>query len=147
MHTYLNLSSDPKIQPMPIPQQSDKSPAQTQVTIIGSRYRVAFPTDIQAHLVDKQRRCSCALGLVCPAVKAVAEYLMNGGQRAPDPAQCPICDAATVPDHAWDGKFTREPGWRCVKGGLTHFLQAKARRIQNRRQLSAASDPEPIAGR
>ena len=122
-------------------------PAQARVTVIGSRYSVAFATDIQTHLVDKQRRCSCTLGSACPAVTAVAEYLLNGGQSAPDPAQCPICGAATVPDHVWDGKFTREPGWRCVKGGLAHFLQAKARRIQKRRQLSAASEHEPFAGR
>lgn len=32
--------------------------------------------------MDKQRRCFCELGALCPAIEAVAEYLRNGGQRA-----------------------------------------------------------------
>ena len=32
----------------------------------------------------------------------------------------------TVRDRKWDGKYTKELGWRCTAGGLRHFLEAKA---------------------
>jgi hypothetical protein len=94
----------------------------------------------------------------CPAVEAVAEYLRNGGQRAPDPMpSCPICGAEVVRDRKWDGKYTKEPGWRCTAGGLPHFLEAKAERIkaalrqkpacQQNGMLTAVSEHESAAGR
>jgi len=43
---------------------------------------------------------------------------------------CPICGSRAYRDHIWDGKFTRTFGWRCEKGGLRHFLEAKANRIK-----------------
>jgi hypothetical protein len=43
---------------------------------------------------------------------------------------CPICGSATIRDPKWDGKFTKQPGWRCVSGGIGHFLQAKTERIK-----------------
>ena len=122
------------------------------VRVIGTCYSVdlgpAFPPRI--HLVDKQRRCSCDLGATCPAIEAVAEYLHNGGQRAPNPLPaCPICGAETIFDPHWDGKFTKERGWRCKAGGLTHFLQAKAERIKEalHRNQTAVSEHESAAVR
>jgi hypothetical protein len=132
----------------------------TCVMVIGYRYKVDFGPNVlpRVHLVDKQRRCSCELGADCPAIEAVAEYLRNGGQRAPDPMPaCPICGAETFRDRNWDGKYTKELGWRCTAGGLSHFLQAKARRIQEALrkkaacqksgELAAASEHESEAGR
>ncbi len=43
---------------------------------------------------------------------------------------CPICGSPTFRDRTWDGIYTRTLGWRCRKGGLSHFLEAKARRIR-----------------
>ena len=66
------------------------------------------------------------------------QYLQAGGQRAPDPEgmpPCPICGGKTYRDRTWDGKYTRTLGWRCQKGGLRHFLEAKAEKI--RRQQAA----------
>ena len=124
----------------------------TRIRVIGYTYLVDFGPSTQPrfHTVNKQRSCSCPLKETCPAIKAVAEHLRNGGQRAPDPMPpCPICGAETVRDRKWDGKYTRELGWRCTTGGLTHFLQAKAERIKEalRRQQAAVSEHESVAGR
>jgi len=129
-----------------------------KVMVVGYQYKVDFGPQVrpQIHIVNKQRACSCTLKADCPAVDAVAEYLRSGGQRAPDPMPpCPICGSATVPYKDWNGKYTREPGWRCEEGGLTHFLQAKAERIKrNQKQWqarhcdkAAVSEHESEAGR
>ena len=105
----------------------------TRIRVIGYTYLVDFGPSTQPrfHTVNKQRSCSCSLKENCLAIEAVAEYLRNGGQRAPDPMPpCPICGAETVRDRKWDGKYTRELGWRCSAGGLSHFLQAKAEHIK-----------------
>ena len=85
------------------------------------------------HRVNKNKQCSCGAPY-CEAIEVVRQYLLAGGARAPDPPgalpACPICGGKTYPDHLWDGKYTKEPGWRCEKGGLRHFLDAKAQRIQ-----------------
>ena len=108
--------------------------ASTVVTVYGSAYRVLFPREGLIHYVDKGKVCSCGQR-DCPAVPAVAVYLRNGGKRAPDLLKnCPICGAKIELDQVWDGKYTHQPGWRCQKGGLRHFLEAKANRIQ--RQLA-----------
>jgi hypothetical protein len=148
--------------------QHDLSSHPTRIRVVGYIYLVDFgpTTQPRFHTVNKQRRCSCELGADCPAIEAVAEYLRNGGQRAPDPlppcptlrsAQCGVCGAETVRDRKWDGKNTKEPGWRCSEGGLTHFLQAKAERIkealrqqsacQKSGKLTAVSEHESAAGR
>ena len=123
-----------------------------RIRVIGYTYLVDFGPSTQPrfHTVNKQRSCSCPLKETCPAIEAVVEYLRNGGQRAPDPMPpCPICGAEVVRDRKWDGKYTKEPGWRCTAGGLTHFLQAKAERIKEalRRQQAAVSEHESAAGR
>ena len=82
------------------------------------------------HIVDKDKKCSCG-DRHCQSIQAVADYLRKGGQRAPlGMPPCPICGSKTFRDRTWDGKYTRELGWRCQDGGLGHFLQAKAERIK-----------------
>lgn len=120
--------------------------------MVGYRFKVDFGPSVKprVHLVDKQRRCSCELGTACPAIEAVAEYLRSGGQRAPGPVPpCPICGAETVRDKEWDGKYTKELGWHCTAGGLSHFLQDKAERIKDaiRRKHLAVSEHESEVGR
>jgi hypothetical protein len=124
----------------------------TRIRVIGYTYLVDFGPSTQPrfHTINKQRRCSCPLKETCPAIEAVAEYLRNGGQRALDPMlPCPICGAEIVRDRKWDGKYTKELGWRCTRGGLRHFLEAKAERIKEalRRQQAAVSEHESAAGR
>lgn len=114
-------------------------PPTPQVTITGNEYLVDLGEDApdRIHRVSKDKRCSCGLP-DCDGIAAVRQYLLAGGARAPDtvfPANCPICGAKTFADADWDGKYTHEPGWRCSSGGLRHFLQAKAERIQ--RHLAA----------
>jgi hypothetical protein len=104
------------------------------VKVTGSEYRVDLGDDSQTryHRVQKDRTCSCGTAN-CIAIAAVRAYLLNGGKRAQNglpPTRCPICGGKTTPDPAWNGKYTSEPGWRCEHGGLKHFLDAKAARIQ-----------------
>lgn len=132
--------------------QHDLSSFPTRIRVVGYTYLVDFgpTTQPRFHTVNKQRRCSCELGAGCPAIEAVAEYLRNGGQRAPDPMPpCPICGAETFRDRKWDGKYTKELGWRCRAGGLRHFLEAKAERIKEalHRNQTAVSEHESAAGR
>lgn len=138
--------------------QHDLSSLLARIRVIGYTYLVDFGPSTQPrfHTVNKQRSCSCPLKETCPAIEAVAEYLRDGGQRAPDPMlPCPIWGAETVRDRKWDGKYTKELGWRCSAGGLRHFLEAKAERIKRlqeqsealRRQQSAVSEYESAAGR
>lgn len=132
----------------------------TRIRVIGYTYLVDFGPSTQPrfHTVNKQRSCSCPLKETCPAIEAVVEYLRSGGQRAPDPIPpCPICGAETVRDRKWDGKYTKELGWRCMAGGLRHFLEAKAERIkealrqqsacQKNGKQAAVSEHESAAGR
>jgi hypothetical protein len=132
--------------------QHDLSSLPTRIRVVGYFYLVDFgpATQPRFHTVDKQRRCSCELGEGCPAIEAVAEYLRHGGQRAPNPMlSCPICGAEIVRDRYWNGKYTKELGWRCTAGGISHFLQAKAERIKQalRRKRTAASEHESETGR
>ena len=124
----------------------------TRIRIVGYIYLVDCGPTIQPrfHTVNNQLRCSYKLGAECPAVEPVTEYLRNGGQRAPDPMPpCPICGAEVVRDQEWDGKYTKELGWRCTAGGLNHFLQAKAERIKDafRCNQSAVNEHESAVDR
>ena len=107
---------------------------QATVSVSGYFYSVDLGPDVhpQHHYVGKDRRCTCGMGADCPAVKAVAEYLRAGGERAPDvpsgyypvaPQVCPICGAETyyVPD--LNSKH-RGAGWACVKGSEAHYWLA-----------------------
>ena len=104
------------------------------VSVQGYQYLVDVgeKENLRYHRVSKDKTCSCG-DPFCDAIDAVRQYLQAGGIRAPeplDPAACPICGSKTFRDPRWDGKHTRTPGWRCMNGGLSHFLQAKAQRIQ-----------------
>ncbi len=104
------------------------------VSLHEDQYIVDFGKDhsIRYHQVGKNKECSCGVS-DCKAVEAVRQYLLAGGRRAESPPErsgCPICGSKTYPDHTWNGKYTRTFGWRCEKGGLSHFLEAKAKRIQ-----------------
>ncbi len=123
-----------------------------RIMVVGYRYKVDFGPFVkpQVHLVDQHQHCSCELDAACPAVKAVAYYLLIGGKRAPELLPpCPICGAETFRDRDWDNKYTLELGWRCTISGLTHFLQAKTEKIKEafRRKYAAASEHGNIAGR
>ena len=54
----------------------------------------------------------------------------NRRQGSEGMPSCPICGSRTFRDRTWDGRYTRTLGWRCEKGGLRHFLEAKAERIK-----------------
>ena len=105
-----------------------------KISIQGFLYLVDFGADSvqRYHRVNKSRECSCG-SAYCKAIDAVRLYLQAGGVRAPDPEEmppCPICGSKTYRDRNWDGKYTKELGWRCTKGGLHHFLQNKTERIK-----------------
>ena len=104
------------------------------VSVQGYQYLVDFGSgsEHRFHRVNKNKECSCGAAY-CEAIDAVRFYLQAGGARAPDPEgmpPCPICGSKTYRDRNWDGKYTKELGWRCTKGGLRHFLDAKAERIK-----------------
>jgi hypothetical protein len=110
------------------------SVAAPSVSINGFVYLVDFgPGSPQRfHRVNKNKECSCG-AVYCEAIDAVRFYLQSGSARAPDPEEmppCPICEGKTYRDRNWDGKYTKELGWRCTNGGLLHFLQAKVERIK-----------------
>jgi len=105
-----------------------------KVTVQGYLYLVDFGigSTPRYHRVGKNKECSCGAPY-CEAIEAVRQYLQAGGVRAPDPPgepACPICGGKTYPDRNWNGKYTKTLGWRCEKGGLRHFLEAKAECIK-----------------
>ncbi len=119
------------------------------VSIQGSQYLVDFGQGSQPrfHTVNKTRNCSCGEP-GCEAIEAVRQYLQAGGQRAPDlegMPPCPICGGRTYRDRTWDGKYTHTLGWRCEKGGLHHFLEAKAEKIR-RQQVENPWLIPPVPG-
>ena len=108
------------------------APAAT-VTVTGYFYAVDFGPDVQPqhHRVGKNAACSCYLAELCPAVEAVRAYLVNGGERAPEPppgyypvipAACPICGAVVIFDPKLSSK-RRGAGWRCKISGSGHYWQ------------------------
>lgn len=101
----------------------------TTVSVEGNAYKVVLDSSI--HLVEKNKTCSCGVKF-CHAIHSVEDYLRNGGERAPECLPlCPICGGKTFRDRKWDGKHTKTLGWRCEKGGLAHFLEAKANVIKS----------------
>ncbi|PKO16692.1 MAG: hypothetical protein CVU39_07665 [Chloroflexi bacterium HGW-Chloroflexi-10] len=104
------------------------------VTIYGCQYLVDFDSgyDQRFHRVNKNKECDCGAAY-CEAIEIVRQYLQAGGVRAPDPATafaCPICGSKIYRDPIWDSRTSKEPGWRCARGGLGHFLQARSDRIR-----------------
>ena len=77
----------------------------TTVRIEGYLYLVDFGSQNvkpRYHAVLKNGRCTCDLGINCPAVDTVREYRRDGGEQAPEPPvdycavvpeKCPICGA------------------------------------------------------
>ena len=129
-------SSRQRILPEPnrIMIRDDGKASAPSISIQGYEYLVDFGSGSEPrfHRVNKNKECSCGAP-DCAAIDAVRIYLQTGGTRAPDPEKmmlCPICGSATYPDRRWDGKYTKDLGWRCTKGGLRHFLKAKAERIK-----------------
>jgi hypothetical protein len=105
------------------------------VMVQGYRYLVDWGAGVypRFHSVSKDKVCACDRGSSCSAVAAVRTHLLSGGQRAPDPpshyyeavpVHCPLCRAAAIPDPAWDS-LKHGKGWRCVQGGLAHYLDAR----------------------
>jgi hypothetical protein len=129
----------------PVTECRTKSPleeilAATVVTIAGYFYRVDFCNGDEIkgslhksiHRVSKEKCCSCYRGVDCPAVKAVAAYLKEGGERAPDPppgffpvapSACPICGKDTIYDPPLDSR-EGGAGWRCIAAGSRHYWEA-----------------------
>ena len=121
---------------------------QAEVRVAGYFYDVRIVHDGDApsglddriHRVGKDRRCTCPSGATCPAVAVVAEYLKNGGERAPDPppgyypvapSACPICQAETIFDPTLSSK-QRGVGWRCRLGGHSHYWQAQVKVLRQK---------------
>ncbi|MBL8080460.1 MAG: hypothetical protein JNM55_20990 [Anaerolineales bacterium] len=111
-----------------------------RVMVSGYFYAVHFGyhADSRQHRVGKDRRCSCPLGVTCPAVLAVVDYLKAGGARAPDPppgyfplapAVCPVCGAEVYYRADLSSKH-RGAGWACVSGGVSHYWQAHTKTLQ-----------------
>jgi hypothetical protein len=105
--------------------------ARATVSISGYFYAVDLGSNVhpQHHRVGKNAECTCYLAERCPAVNAVRAYMAAGGERAPDPplgyypvhpAKCPICGAETAYEPKLSSK-RRGAGWRCLKGGASHY--------------------------
>jgi hypothetical protein len=105
---------------------------QTKVVTISSYfYVVDLGADVhpQFHHVGKDKRCTCGLGVDCLAVKAVINYLKDGGEQTPEPPAgyfpvvpqvCPVCGGDTFYVPLLNSKH-RGAGWACVTGGETHY--------------------------
>lgn len=119
------------------------------VSIIGGQYLVDLGQSgrFRHHWVSKDKTCSCGVGN-CEAIEVVRRYLRAGGRRAPDTGEtprCPICGGRSYRDPTWDGRHTRTLGWRCEKGGLSHFLEARAEKIRKQQAENPWLIP-PVAG-
>jgi hypothetical protein len=96
------------------------------------------------HQVSKDRKCNCSLGADCPAVPAVAEYLRNGGERAPDPPPnffitapetCPVCGAPAYHDPQVSSRI-RGAGWGCSATGSKHYFAWRTQQVQEAMQAN-----------
>jgi hypothetical protein len=108
-------------------------------------YTVDFGPEVlpRLHQVGKDRRCSCG-DLNCPAIETVADYLRNGGERAPSPPPnffvtapetCPICGAPAYHDPATSSRV-RGAGWGCSKTGSQHHFAWRSQRLQEAMQAN-----------
>ena len=100
-------------------------PQEAKIMVIGYFYDVDLGYGVrpQHHRISKDLICTCGLGADCPAVRAVAAYLKDGGERAQEPPAgffpvvpqtCPVCGAETffVPELS---SRRRGAGWLCRK--------------------------------
>ena len=69
--------------------QHDLTDLPTRVMVVGYKYKVDFGLSDKprVHLVDKQRRCSCDMGAVCPAIsasriKSEVSMMVHGEKRS-----------------------------------------------------------------
>jgi len=102
----------------------------------GFMYRVDFGPGVQPqiHYVGKDKACTCQLGADCPAVTAVRDYLLAGGQKSQAPTEpgflftmpaiCPICGSQTHHEPRLGNK-QRGVGWVCEQGGEKHYYRAR----------------------
>ena len=122
-----------------------------RVFIRGYSYSVGLGSETHPdhHIVRKDRSCACALGIDCPAVVAVAEYLRAGGKRAPDPPQdfwfrvpeaCRVCDGPTEPDPELDSR-RHGRGWRCTANS-SHYWEMRARALIRAQRKAYDESPE-----
>ncbi|MGA7192868.1 MAG: hypothetical protein WBW94_04490 [Anaerolineales bacterium] len=106
------------------------------VMVTGYFYAVNLGADVrpQHHRVAINGECTCSLGQSCPAVKAVQEYLTEGGPRAARPpygfypiapAKCPVCKSSVRFDLSLSSR-ARGAGWACATGGKSHYWQHRA---------------------
>ncbi len=127
--------------------------ASPAVTVCGYVYRVNLGPEVQPrfHTVRKDRSCDCELGADCPAIDAVADYLRNGGQRAPDPRPdawakapdvCPVCKGPAVSDPALDHR-RHGRGWRCL-ADASHYWEMLARPLIEAQRRAYAKFPDYV---
>ena len=106
-------------------------PPRADVTPMRGYYLVRLGAS-PAHLVLKNRTCTCKDGASCPAVQAVADYLAAGGERAADlpahqviPDCCPVCGGPVRFEPRLCSR-TRGAGWVCLtaatQGGLGEMV-------------------------
>lgn len=80
-------------------------------------------SEYETYLVDCRSRTKLSLSSDEPKVVHAIGFM------------CPICGANTIVDDRWFGRYTRTPGWRCAKEGITHFLYWKANNIRRNQGL------------
>jgi hypothetical protein len=123
------------------------------VTVQGYTYQVDLGAEVRPryHTVHKDRSCDCGLGKDCPAVGVVAEYLRNGGQRAPDPRPdfwpkvpeaCPVCGGPAIADWALNSR-RHGCGWRCL-GEASHYWEMRARALIAAQRRAYAATPDYV---
>lgn len=75
--------------------------------------------------------CNCRFGPNCPAVRAVAQYLQDGGRPAPTPPEeffpntpwaCPVCGARAARADQLSSQ-RRGQGWVCAAHGESHYWE------------------------
>jgi hypothetical protein len=130
------------------------NPQDAIVVVSQYGYTVDFGPAVKPrlHQVNKDRTCNCSLGADCPAVSAVADYLRNGGERAPDPPAnffvtapetCPVCGARAYHDPASSSRI-RGAGWGCSKTGSKHYYAWRTQLLQEAMQANPWRFPPAV---
>ena len=106
----------------------------TSVWVKGYVYMVDFGPEVRPrfHAVQKNGRCTCALGANCPSVAAVRDYRKTGGEQAPDapadycvvaPEKCPQCGSSLVLRTARKGASAGVNFYGCSKYPACKFTK------------------------